>query len=119
MTIDGEVVVENLAAQCTANPSGGDANCIEILSLSGTGLPAGGIASTTQYLVATTPIFTITGSVAIPTVTTPSQITIEPTIASSSNTSPVPTGSNGAMKMRAGSVYLWGVMLFTVLFFVR
>jgi hypothetical protein len=126
LTVDGEVVVDNVVVQCTADPFGGDANCIQIETVSGTGLPAGGIATTTRYLAATTPIFTITDSAAAATstATTPgggivSQVTIGPSGGSSSNGSPVPTASSGAMRMRVGGAYLSSVMLFTVLFFIR
>ena len=86
-TIDGEVIVGNAVVQCMANPSGGDMNCVEILSISGTGLPAGGVASTIQYLATTTPIFTITDSASTPTATNPggvvSQTSIKPNSGSS------------------------------------
>ena len=119
LTIDGEVVVDNLVVQCTADPFGGDANCIQIETVSGTGLPAGGIATTTRYLASTTAIFTIKDGAATPTATTPgggvvSQITIKP----SSNGLPVPTAFSGAMQMRAREVNLSGFILFIVLCFI-
>ncbi|KIM43839.1 hypothetical protein M413DRAFT_9743 [Hebeloma cylindrosporum] len=126
LTINGELVVDHVVVQCTADPFGGDANCIQLETVSGTGLPAGGIATTTRYLAATTPIFTITdaSSAAAPTstATTPgsgvvSQVTIKPSAGSSSSGSPVPTASSGGMQMRAGGVYLSGVIV-TILFFV-
>jgi len=124
LTVDGEIVVDNVVVQCTADPFGGDANCIQIETVSGTGLPAGGIATTTRYLAATTPLFTITDGPAIATATTPgggvvSQITIKPSGSSSSNASPVQTASSGTMQMRAGGVYLSSVLLFMALFFIQ
>ena len=123
LTVDGEIVVDNVVVQCTADPFGGDANCIQIETVSGTGLPAGGIATTTRYLAATTPIFTITDGAATATSTTPggvvSQVTIKPSGVSSSNGFPVPTASSGAMQVRPAGVYLSSVVLSPVLFFIR
>lgn len=44
LTIDGHVLVDNVVVQCTADPFGGDANCIQIETVLGSGLPAGGVA---------------------------------------------------------------------------
>lgn len=98
-------------------------NCIQIETVSGTGLPAGGIATTTRYLAGTTAIFTITDGAAAPTATSPggvvSQVTIKPSAGSSSNGSPAPTAASGAMQIRAGGIYLSGFILSAVLFVVR
>ena len=122
LTVDGEVAVDNEAVQCTANPSGGEENCIQVDSITGTGLPAEGIVTTTQYLAATGPLFTIKDGAATPTATAPGgvvpQITIGPSGEPNSNGSPVHTASSGATQLRAGGFYLWGFILFAVLFFV-
>jgi len=125
LTIAGNVVVDNVIVQCTADPFGGDVNCIEFETLSGTGLPAGGIVTTTRYLAETIPIFTITDDASIPTATptTPgggvvSQITVRPSAGSSSNGSPAPTALSGATNIHSGGIYLSGVTLFTILFLI-
>ena len=126
LTIDGEVVVDNVVVQCTADPFGGDVNCIQQFqpeTFSGTGLPAGGIATTTRYLAATTAIFTITDGASTPSATTlggggVSQITIKPSAGSSSNGSPAPTALSGATKVHAGGIYLSGVSFLMVLFLI-
>ena len=46
-TIDVEIVADDVVMQCTADPFGGDANCIQIETLSGTGFSAGSKATTT------------------------------------------------------------------------
>lgn len=66
-TIAGMAVSDGTEVKCKGTGNGGEVDCVQAIAIS-----ADGIATTlvTSYVATTSPIFTITGTDAVPTATT-------------------------------------------------